>query len=147
MKKAAFIILVATAFLGTAGCKSSTSPEEAAGLVGTWNATSAEFVSTTNSGQRVNIISQGSTLTLVFDANTYVLTISEPGEDPQVRSGSWSASTDVLTLVTTSGGSGETQFDWSLQGNQLTLSGGHVPFDFNKGNFEEAILNMTLVRQ
>jgi len=147
MRKTALVVLAAAAFLGAAGCKSSTGPEEAAGLVGTWRATKAEFVSIANSSKKVDIIVQGSTLTLVLDSSTFVLTITDPGESPLVRSGTWSSSTDVLTLVTTSGGSGESQFDFSLNGNQLTLSGGHIQFDFTVGNPEEAILNLTLVRQ
>jgi hypothetical protein len=147
MNKTALVLFAVAAFLGTAGCKSSTSPEEAAGLVGTWRATKAEFVSSANSSKKVDIIAQGSTLTLALNASTFVMTITDPGESPQVRSGTWSSSTDVLTLVTSSGGSGESQFDFSLNGNQLTLTGGHTLFDFTVGNFEEAIMNLSLVRQ
>jgi hypothetical protein len=39
------------------------------------------------------------------------------------------------------------QFDMTFSGNNLTLNGGSVQFDFNSGNFEEAKLNMALVRQ
>lgn len=43
--------------------------------------------------------------------------------------------------------SGEAQFDFTLDGDHLAMAGGHMPFDFTSGNFEEAILSLELVRQ
>jgi len=145
MRRSVFFVLVAFAIIGAAGCKSSTGPEDEAGLIGTWRATQAEFVSVANSSTRVEIIGQGSTLTLVFETTNFTLTIDEPDAEPDVTTGTWSASKDVLTL-TPSGASFNTQFDMTQSGNTLTLRDGHVQFDFH-GTFEEAILNMVLTRQ
>jgi hypothetical protein len=51
-----------------------------------------------------------------------------------------------MTLVRT-GSSGNQQFDMTFSGNNLTLNNGSAMFDFNTGNFVEAKLSMTLVRQ
>jgi hypothetical protein len=139
-----FFVLAAIAVIGAAGCKSGSGPEDEAGLIGTWRATQAEFVSAANSNTRVDIIAQGSTLTLLLETTNFTLTIDDPGADPNVTTGTWSASKDVLTL-TPSGASGNTQFDMTQSGNNLTLRGGHVQFAFDDTS-EEAILNMVLVR-
>jgi hypothetical protein len=117
------------------------------GLVGTWNATRAEFVSQANSSLRTDVVAQRTTVVLVLNAGTYTFTMTDPGQAPNATNGTWSASTDVLTLKQT-GRSGDTQFDMTQSGNNLTLNGGHVQFDFGAdGSVEEALLNMTLVRQ
>jgi hypothetical protein len=146
MKKTAFVLLVAVPFLVLAGCKSSTGPD-ADTIKGTWDATKAEYVSVANSSTKVDIIVQGSTVVLVFNSSTFSLTITDPGEAPWVANGTWSASIDTMTLTWTSGFSGESQFDFVLDGDELTLTGGHVPFEFTAGSPEEAILNLILVKQ
>jgi hypothetical protein len=146
MRSRAAVILAGLVALAVGGCKDSTG-HDAKSLIGTWRATKAEFVSVANSNTKVDIIAQGSTLTLVLSSNAFVLTITDPGQNPEVSNGAWSSSIDVLTLVPSSGWQGESQFDMSLSGNQLTLTGGHMPFEFTPGNPEEAILNLILVRQ
>jgi hypothetical protein len=115
-------------------------------LEGTWRATRAEFVSAASSGRRSEVVSQGSTVTMAFSGSNYTFTMAEPGQAPEVQTGTWSASSEVMTLRPT-GVTGNTQFDMTFSGNNLTLNGGNVMFDFNSGNFEEAKLNMALVRQ
>ena len=118
------------------------------GLSGTWKATRAELVSVTNSSVRVDIVAQGATLLLSLDsAGSYTRTIRDPGESGDVQTGSWSASTDVLTLRP-SGVTFTIQFDYALAGDTLALSGGHVEFDVNNdGRMEETILSAALARQ
>lgn len=147
MLRKALILLAVTAVLGAAGCKSSTGPQDESDFIGTWNATKAEYVSIADSNTKADIVARGSTLTLVFASSTFVLTITDPGQSPEIFSGTWSASTDVMTLTWTSGMSGESQFDWSLDDDELTLTGGHMQFDFTPGSPEEAILNLILVHQ
>jgi len=139
-------VIVIGLLLG-AGCKSSTGPEDEDDFVGTWRATKAEYTSVATPANKVDIIAAGSTLTLVLSTSTAVLTITDPGESPVVLNANWSASVDVLTLTWTSGSSGETQFDYTLDGDELTMTGGHMPFDFTPGVPEEAILDLILVRQ
>ena len=147
MVKRVFVLFVAVAGLGAAGCKSSTGPPDESGFIGTWHATKAEYTSIANSSTKADIIARGSTLTLVFSSSTFVLTITDPGQNPEIFNGTWSASADVMTLTWTSGLTGESQFDWSLDGDELTLTGGHMSFDFTPGSPEEATLNLILVRQ
>ena len=116
-------------------------------FVGTWNATKAEFVSIANPTTKQDIVAGGATLTLVLSTSTFVFTITDPGQAPKVATGTWSVSSDTFTLTWSTGFAGESQFDFVLNGDRLTLTGGHLPFDFTVGNFEEALLNLILVRQ
>jgi hypothetical protein len=146
MRKLAVVFILSVAVLAAIGCKGATTPEVES-FVGTWSATKAEYESVANPGTKVDIITQGSTLTLVFTANTCVLTITDPGEAPFVANATWSASTDVLTFTWTSGLNGDTQFDYVLDVDELRLDGGHMPFEFTAGNPEEAILSLILAKQ
>lgn len=146
MKKAASVLLVAGAFIWASGCKSTTAPD-ADSFIGTWNATNAEYVSVANSSIKNDVIADGTTWTLVFSASTFVMTVTDPGANPVVSNGTWSVSTDALTLTWTTGYSGQSQFDFSLNGDNLTITGGHLPYAFTPGNPEEAILTLILVRQ
>jgi Lipocalin-like domain len=146
MRTKVAVILVGLVALVAGGCKDSTGPS-AQSLIGTWHATKAEYVSIANPTTKVDIIATGSTLTLVLSSSNFVLTITDPGANPVVSNGTWSSSIDEMTLVPTTGWFGESQFDMSLSGNQLTLTGGHLPHAFTPGNPEDAILNLILVRQ
>lgn len=143
---ARLLLAALVSFAVSCGKDSPTSPS-AQTLAGTWNATRAEFVNAANSGQRVEIVAMGTTLTLTLDSpGTYTQKITDPGHAGQTTTGTWSASKDVLTLKP-SNTSGNTQFDMTFDGNSLSLSGGHVTFDFNDdGLNEEALAYLTLVR-
>ena len=140
--------LVAAAILAPACDKNGSSPSAptAQTLEGTWRATKAEFVSVASSSRRIDVVASGATVTLAFAGNGYTFTLAQPGQAPIVQSGSWSASSDVMTLTRT-GMSGNQQFDMNFSGNNLTLNGANALFDFNTGAYEEAKLSMTLVRQ
>jgi hypothetical protein len=142
--------LILAAFLSPAcggGSSSSSSPTAPTPqtLEGTWRATKAQFVSKSSSSRQVDIVAQGSTVTMVFSGSNYTFTQTETGKPQQVQTGTWSASTDVMTLRPT-GVTWSIEFDMTFSGNNLTLNGGSVQFDFT-GTFEEARLYMTLVRQ
>ena len=140
--------LVAAAILAPACDKDGSSPSAptAQTLEGTWRATKAEFVSVAVSSRRIDVVAQGATVTLAFSGNNYTFTLAQPGQAPVVQTGTWSASSDVMTLVR-AGASGNQQFDLNFSGNNLTLNGANALFDFNTGVFEEAKLYLTLVRQ
>ncbi len=142
------ILVVGTAVLTACGGSSSPTAPSVQTLAGTWKATRAEFVGASNSSQRVEVVSRGTTMTLTLDAGgNYTQRIVDPGQLGQTTTGSWSASSDVLTLKP-SGMPFQIQFDMTLSGSTLTLNGGHVEFDVNGDDREEeAILNMTLARQ
>lgn len=145
--KRTVLVLCLAAVLALGGCKSNTGPEDVESFLGTWNATKAEFTSAANAGLHVDIVAGGSTVALLFNASTFTLTITDPGESPVVSGGTWSASTDVLTLTWTSGNTGETQFEYTLSGDSLTLNDGHMMYDFTPGSPEEALLDLILHRQ
>jgi len=138
-------VIVAAAAL--AACGGSTGPSPAS-LVGTWTATKAEFTWVANPGTKVNIVAHGSTVTLVLNADhTYTVTVLTPGEPDDVRTSTWSSSADVLTLNNAPPMQGEMQFDMSLSGSTLTLTGGHTGFDFNDDQIDEdATLNLVLTK-
>jgi uncharacterized lipoprotein NlpE involved in copper resistance len=151
----AALIVAAAALVGCESTNNVTGPSQtgagqtqtAQTLTGSWRATKAEFVSAANSSLRVDIISQGSTLSLVLQASTFTLTIVDPGTQGQVTTGTWSSTRDTLSL-TPSGMPFSWTFDMSLNGNTLTLTGGSVEFDFNAdGRSEQAKLNLALTRQ
>lgn len=144
--KTLLILVAVAAFFAAAGCKSPTAPEEDE-FIGTWNATKAEFVSQANPATKVDIITQGATLSLVLNASTFTMTIKETGKPDWVGGGTWSNSIDTMTFTWSSGLSGESQFDFNLSGDQLTLAGGHMPREFTPGNPEEAIVSLILARQ
>ena len=136
-------ILVAFLLPACGGGGSSPSAPTAQTLQGTWRATKAEFVS---GSTRMDVVAQGATVTLAFSGNSYTFTMTTSGQAPEVQTGTWSASSEVMTLVRTGSG-GNQQFDMTFSGNNLTLNNGSAWFDFNTGNFVDAKLSMTLVRQ
>jgi hypothetical protein len=116
-------------------------------MAGTWRATKAVFVSVAPPTRTVDVVAQGTVVTLVLGADsTYTFTLAEPGVAPVVTTGTWSESIDVLTLTQT-GATYSTQFDKALSGDALVLAGGSVQFEFTDGVTEEAKLTMTLARQ
>ncbi len=146
MRNIGLIFLAAVAVLAAAGCKDPTGPDVNQ-MVGTWNATKAEFVSQANPGTSVDIITQGGSLSLVLSASTFTMTIKETGKSDWVGTGTWSTSIDTMTLTWSSEMAGESQFDFTLNGSQLTLEGGHMPHEFTPGNSEESIVSLILVKQ
>jgi Lipocalin-like domain len=146
MRNKGLIFLSAAALLAAAGCSDPTGPDKDQ-MVGTWNATEAQFVSVANPGTSVDIITQGGTLSLVLSASTFTMTIKETGKADWVGTGTWSTSIDTMTLTWSSGLAGESQFDFTLNGTRLTLEGGHMPHEFTPGNSEESIVSLILVKQ
>ena len=148
MRKGIRLLAAAFAVLAGACGDGGTGPDEEE-LTGTWRATKMEYVSVANSSQKVDVVALGATVTLVLDSDgTYTLTTAVPGQGQEILSGTWSASTDVLTCQWSGQYSGEMQFEMSLSGDTLTLSGAHTDFDINGDDVdEEARLNMVLARQ
>lgn len=141
-------VLLAVAALGVAcggGGGPSTPSEVGSSLVGTWRVTRAEYVNAANPAQSVDVIAQGTTMTLAFEARgSFTFTIVDPGQAARLVTGTWMSSHGVLTIVRT-GQAGGSRFDVTLDGYHLTLDGGRVEYDFdNDGRLEEAILSMDL---
>lgn len=146
MRALAALILVGLTAV-TACDKSPTSPSTpaASGLPGTWRASRAEYVW---GSVRLDAVSKGTTMVLTVSAsNTYTMKTMNPGQPEETSGGTWTASTDVLTLRPT-GMSWTIEFDMNLNGSALTLNGGHVAYDINDDNRdEECILNSIWARQ
>jgi len=122
----------------------STSPQ---GLEGTWKATKAEFISAANASKRADVVTQGTIVTLTITGSSFVYTIADPGKPPNVTNGTWTSTRDTMSLKP-NGVTWSWQFDMTQSGNNLTLNGASVEFDFAaNGVFEQAKLYLTLVRQ
>jgi cellulose synthase/poly-beta-1,6-N-acetylglucosamine synthase-like glycosyltransferase len=148
MRLAARIATMVVALVAVCcGSKSPTAPSTTT-LSGTWKATRAEFVSASNSSVRVEAVSQGYTILLTLTSSgTYTRAVTEPGQGTITETGTWTSSKDMLTLKP-SGVSFNIEFDMTLNGNTLTLNGGHVLFDVNNDNVdEETILSLIMARQ
>ena len=134
----------------SSGGSSPTSPSSTPapqGLQGTWKATKAEFVSVASSSKRVDVVAKGTTVTLALTGSDFALTMTDPGLPAKVTSGTWTSSSDTMSLKP-AGMTWSWQFDMSQSGNNLTLNGASVEFDFAaNGVMEQAKLYMTLVRQ
>ena len=140
-------LVAAATFAIACGGQNSTTGPTPQGLNGTWVATKAEYTSVATASKKVDVVAQGTTVTLVLAGSSFTLTIKDPGLAGNVTTGTWSSSTDTLTMKPTTI-SGQWQFDMALSGSTLTLTGGSVVFDFtDTGNPEEAKLNLTLTRQ
>jgi hypothetical protein len=160
MRTLGLIVLLA---LAAASCdKSPTAPSEptnpgtpTATVVGTWRATRAEYVSVRDPNLRVEVISQGINLVIVFDSATCTWTYTWPGRPPYDMAGNWSLGRDddgkdILHVTWTSGNVGDSVFKMTLNRDVLALSDGHLPYDFKLDGptpDDEALLSLTLARQ
>jgi len=116
-------------------------------VTGTWQVTKMLFVSVANPQQSVDLIALGGTATLTLDASkTFSIAVNAPPDPPYTLTGTWSLSTDILTLfpdwIT-----GNIQFNIALSGQTMKLTGGHVDYDVNNdGTDEPAILTVECTR-
>jgi hypothetical protein len=116
-------------------------------LAGTWLATKAEIVSVANPAVKVDLVALGGTVRLVLTAaHAFTLTVSMPGEPQEVTTGTWSSSVDVLTL--NDGAADIWQFEMTLDGDTLRLTGADIEFNVDGvGGDDPAKLNLVLSRE
>jgi len=96
--------------------------------------------------KRVDVVAKGTTVTLALTGSNFVFTMTDQGLAPNVTSGTFTTSKDTMSL-TPAGVTWSWQFDMIQSGNNLTLNGASVEFDFAaNGVREQAKLYMTLVR-
>ncbi len=139
-------LILAVGLVPACGGNSGSGVNPTPTLQGTWRATRAQFVSVAAPIRQVDIVPQGGTVTMTFTATNYSFTQTETGKAQQAHSGTWTGSTDMVTLRPT-GVTWTIEYDMALAGNTLTLSGGSVQYDFTPGVLEEARLNLTMARQ
>ena len=148
MKALARAVLAAGAILTLACSDDNGSGPNRNSLVGTWDATSMEFVLRSNPAIRVDVVNDlAATVTVAFeDDDSFTVLVQVPGEPDEIIAGTWSVSGNTITLNP----DGE-PFDWqfavSLSGDTLTLEGGDVAFDVDDdGDEDECDLNLVLER-
>jgi hypothetical protein len=141
-------VLVSVLSCLTVACSSSSTGPTVPNVVGTWNATKAEFIRVANPATKLELISAGASVKAVFAAdNTFTLTASLPGTQPDVSTGTYTVTTSTLTLNITSNTPAENiTFTLSMSGNTMSLTGGTAPFNFGNGD-EAATVNLTLTKQ
>ena len=130
-------------------CGDSGTGPDSNGLIGDWHATKFEVVTTASPSATFELVALGGSMSAEENADqTYRLTTRVPGNPDEVVTGTWSSTSHVLTIQYNGQSSVSLQFDWTLSGNILTLSGAAGVFDFDGDGFDDdATLNMVLVRQ
>lgn len=117
-------------------------------LVGSWELSMIELVSVANPNTRVDLMDEGVTATLDLEADgDFAFVVTDPVEGVEAFVGHW-AWTDVLSMEHVGGQFvGTWEFDVSLTGDVLRLTGADAEFDFNDDDVEEAAkLNLTGAR-
>ncbi len=116
-------------------------------ITGTWQATTVEYVKVGQPAQTKQMLEGGGTATLVLAAaGTYIFTITPAGQPADIETGAWQLQGDIM-VVTPAGSLFSLEFDVSLSGNTLRLTGADSEYDFDDdGNSEPAKLNLVLIR-
>ena len=140
-------MLLALATAAVAGCSSDSTGLSIPDIVGTWHATKFEFVATANSSTKTDVIALGGVATVVLRADaTFTITLTAPGQQPIVSSGSYSETATTLTIIITSETPTQTvTFTMDVSGSTMSLTGGVATFDFGSGDVP-AFVNLTLVK-
>lgn len=118
-------------------------------ITGLWQATSVEYVATSESG-RVDLVTQGATATLDLGTDGWLEYILKPtGAPPETLRATWELKGDIGDLMqVTPGGEGwYWMFDVAWSGGTLSLTGADARYDCdNDGEREEAKWNLSFVR-
>jgi hypothetical protein len=132
----------------SAACGGGASSPSTQSFAGTWSASKYELVSTSSPTTALNLAAQGASATLALHAdNTFRTTLTLPGQPDEVGTGTWSASSDVLTLRQDAPFQSTFEFNYVLSGNKLALTGADSEWDFNgDGAPEPAKLNVEAVK-
>lgn len=123
-------------------CSDSEGPtggaEDVDDLVGTWNATVMEFTNSADNTQKVDLISEGASVTLTITSNgRYTFDMSFPGEGAEADSGTFTLSGSNITINSDNPEDPEAEtLGYTLSGNTLTMLGDDT-FDFDEDGTEE----------
>jgi hypothetical protein len=129
------------------GCSDSTGVA-VEDLTGTWVAIQYVFTNPANQSESIDWIAAGASLTIAIDAaGDYTATIVEPGNAPEVISGTIAVEGDVVT-ISESGTGSPTPYVASRSGDTLTLDTSDEEYDFDGDSIEDpASLRIVLQRQ
>jgi hypothetical protein len=129
------------------GCSDSTGVA-VEDLTGTWVAIQYVFTNPANQSESIDWIAAGASLTIAIDAaGDYTATIVEPGNAPEVISGTIAVEGDVVT-ISESGTGSPMPYVASRSGDTLTLDTSDEEYDFDGDSIEDpASLRIVLQRQ
>lgn len=132
MRKLAIGLLTALAAAGACKNNNGTGPSPAE-LTGTWEATKIEFTRVSNPSEKVDVVPEGGSATLVMaSGGACTFTLTNTGGPDGTFTGTWSASADELTLDLQGPFFQTTwQFGVTLSSNTLTLTGADTEFTFD----------------
>jgi hypothetical protein len=133
------VLLLGLLFLGICiGCGGDdTAGPSPASVVGTWQASKVEYVRQ-SPPMSVDLIGLGGSAELVLDADhSFIYTMTEAGQSPDVTTGTWQLGGEVMT-VSPDGLSFSWQFEASLSGGTLKLTGADSEFDFDGDDVPDA---------
>jgi len=129
------------------GCgNDSVTGNEVPDVVGTWHATKVQVTSVANAANTIDIVAIGAVFQIVFNAsNTFVTTVTFPGEAPEISNGTYTVTATKLTITNDANSGGEViVFDVALNNGTLLLTNGSIDYDFGAGEVASK-LDLTLV--
>jgi hypothetical protein len=132
-----FVLAAAIAAGSACGSGDGGSGPGPGAITGTWQLTKMLFVTVASPTQSIDLIAVGGTATLTFDPDkTFTIQLNMPSVPPETLTGTWSLSSDVLTLIP-DWFTGNMQFDITLSGQTLKLAGAHVGYDVDGDGADE----------
>ncbi|KPK56880.1 MAG: hypothetical protein AMS21_12240 [Gemmatimonas sp. SG8_38_2] len=146
------LLAAALGMVAAVGCDDSQPLDDDAtmlALAGTWEAVVFEYTSQADTLERVDLIDEGGSATLVILANgAYTLTVTPPSGDPNASSGFMLLDGGFL-FVTDNDVPGETTvYGMNFSGDTLALATDEVGFDFDGDSVTDpAFLELVLERQ
>ena len=137
MRKVAWCFL---GFVGLVGCAGEVAGPKESSLVGSWHATSMEYISKAD-GSRVEVVGMGWSATLALEEDHSGMLEITPADTPSWSwSGTWEVDGDLFRIA----GQGA---DVRLDGNSLRLTGFDHAYDFGgDGSVHPAKMNFVMVR-
>jgi hypothetical protein len=114
-------------------------------LAQTYDASEMVYTDSADPSRTADVIAAGATFRITLNENgTYDSVFTPPGDPAETLTGTWEASTDVMTIIE-DGQSGDTQFDYEFSVDTLILTGGSAEYDFDGDSVpEDAKLDITL---
>lgn len=116
------------------------------GMVGTWVATAYTMTNKADTTQVVDMIAEGSTVTVTYDGQgDYTVNMYTPGDGTSVMTGTYTAAGGYVWMIEP--GEGVTFLQMAIDGDTATVQGSNY-HDFDKdGMDEEALMKLTMARQ
>jgi hypothetical protein len=148
MEHARSSALAALAALALTACgHDNPAGPKASDITGTWTATKVEYVSKAAPATRVDLIASGGQGTMTIGSDKqFRFVLRKAGMSPDTTTGVWRLNGDIFE-VTPTGMPFSWEWDASLSGNTLVLTGADMEYDFDGDNaMEAADQNTTLVR-